>query len=128
MLAALVLAVASNRLTQKRWKPETVTSSNGAALMQQAAPLIELYGDDQKAAGLAAAKSIERQAHSPGESGDQSNAVNPSAQPHLQAGPNSSVAKVRAKTEAADSPDGESAQRAQMTEAAVTLIDRHHDF
>jgi inorganic phosphate transporter, PiT family len=67
-----------------------------SALMQQAAPLIELYGDDQKAAGLAAAKSIERQAHSPGESGDQSNAVNPSAQPHLQAGPNSSVAKVRA--------------------------------
>ena len=38
------------------------------------------------------------------------------------------VAKVRAKTEAADSPDGETAQRAQMTEAAATLIDRHHDF
>jgi inorganic phosphate transporter, PiT family len=67
-----------------------------SALMQQAAPLIERYGDDQKASGLAAAQSIEQQANSAGQSGDQSNAVNPSAQPHLQPGPNSPAAKVRA--------------------------------
>jgi PiT family inorganic phosphate transporter len=35
-----------------------------SSVMQQAAPLIERYGDDQKAAGLAAAKSIEQQADS----------------------------------------------------------------
>jgi inorganic phosphate transporter, PiT family len=58
-----------------------------ASLMQQATPLIQRYGDDQKAAALAAAESIERQ----------SSPAQPSAGDHqLQVGPNSAVAKIRA--------------------------------
>lgn len=38
------------------------------------------------------------------------------------------VAKVRAKTEAANSPTEENARAAEMTEAAAALIDHHHDF
>jgi inorganic phosphate transporter, PiT family len=67
-----------------------------SSLMQQAAPLIERYGDDQKASGLAAARSIEQQAVSAGKSGAQSNATDPSAQPRLQPGPNSAAARIRA--------------------------------
>jgi inorganic phosphate transporter, PiT family len=63
-----------------------------SSLMQQATPLVERYGDDQKASGLAAAKSIEQQANSAGGSAGQPNA----AQPHLQPGPNSAAAKIRA--------------------------------
>jgi inorganic phosphate transporter, PiT family len=59
-----------------------------SSVMQQAAPLIERYGDDQKASGLAAAKSIEQQAGSV-QGAD-------AAQPRLQAGPNSPAAKIRA--------------------------------
>jgi inorganic phosphate transporter, PiT family len=63
-----------------------------SSLMQQAAPLIERYGDDQKASRLAAAKSIEQQAKSAVGSAGQPNA----AQPHLQPGPNAPAAKSRA--------------------------------
>jgi PiT family inorganic phosphate transporter len=73
-----------------------------SSLMQQTTPLIERYGDDQKAAALAAAKSIELQASS-AEGGGQPNAVQPDAaaqpnapQPRLQPGPNSLTAKIRA--------------------------------
>ena len=72
-----------------------------SAVMQQAAPLIERYGDDQKASGLAAAKSIGQQASSA--QGDdapptvaQPHAPPAVAQPPLQAGPNSPTAKIRA--------------------------------
>jgi PiT family inorganic phosphate transporter len=61
-----------------------------SALMQQAAPLIERYGDDQKAAGLEAAKSFEAQASST--AGSEPNAP----QPRLQPGPNSPAAQIRA--------------------------------
>jgi PiT family inorganic phosphate transporter len=63
-----------------------------SSLMQQAAPLIERYGDDQKTSGLAAAKSIESQA-----SAMQGSATQPGeTQPRLQRGPNSPGAKIRA--------------------------------
>jgi inorganic phosphate transporter, PiT family len=61
-----------------------------SALMQQATPLIERYGDDQKAAGLEAAKSFEAQASST--AGSEPNAP----QPRLQPGPNSPAAQIRA--------------------------------
>lgn len=61
-----------------------------AARMQQAAPLIERYGDDQKEAGVAAARAIEQQADSA------SGAAEPTARHPLQAGPNSQEAKIRA--------------------------------
>ena len=58
-----------------------------ASFMQQAVPMIERYGDDQKAIALAAAESIERQ----------SNSVQPGTGPRqLQVGPTSETAKVRA--------------------------------
>ncbi len=63
-----------------------------SSLMQQAAPLIQRYGDDQKAAALAAAKSIEGQASAAVGSVGQPNAP----QPPLQPGPNSPAAKIRA--------------------------------
>lgn len=59
-------------------------------VMQQTMPLIERYGDDQKAASLAAAKSIEA-------SGAEGGEGEPNApQPRLQPGPNSPSAKIRA--------------------------------
>jgi PiT family inorganic phosphate transporter len=59
--------------------------------MQQAVPLIERYGDDQKQAGLSAARSIEQQANSP-----PGGAAEPTTQHRLQPGPNSEAAKIRA--------------------------------
>jgi PiT family inorganic phosphate transporter len=65
-----------------------------SSVMQQAAPLIERYGDHQKASGLAAAKSIEQQASS---ARDDSHVSQPdAAQPRLQTGRNSPPAKIRA--------------------------------
>ena len=67
-----------------------------SSLMQQATPLIQRYGDDQKDSGLAAAKSIEVQANA-AEGAAQPNPAQPNApQPHLQPGPNSPAAKIRA--------------------------------
>jgi inorganic phosphate transporter, PiT family len=63
-----------------------------SSLMQQATPLIQRYGDDQKASGLAAAKSIEGQANAAEGSASQPNGP----QPRLQPGPNSPAAKIRA--------------------------------
>jgi inorganic phosphate transporter, PiT family len=68
-----------------------------SSLMQQAAPLIQTYGDDQKAAGLAAAKSIEQQATSAEGDAGRPNAAQPNGpQPRLQPGPNSPSAQIRA--------------------------------
>jgi inorganic phosphate transporter, PiT family len=68
-----------------------------SSVMQQAAPLIERYGDDQKASGLAAAKSIEQQASSAARDDPQQHAAQPdAAQPRVQAGRNSPSAKIRA--------------------------------
>jgi PiT family inorganic phosphate transporter len=60
--------------------------------MQQAVPLIERYGDDQKLAGLSAAQAIVQQAKSPPAGA----AAEPSTRHRLQAGPNSEEAKIRA--------------------------------
>jgi inorganic phosphate transporter, PiT family len=57
-----------------------------SSLMQQAIPLIQGYGDDQKDSALAAAKSIEHDAGSEGSA----------AQPRPQPGRNSPAAKIRA--------------------------------
>ena len=58
-----------------------------SSLMQQTAPLIQRYGDDQKTAALAAVESIERQ----------SGSAQPSAGEHrLRVGPDSAAAKIRA--------------------------------
>jgi PiT family inorganic phosphate transporter len=77
-----------------------------SSIMQQTMPLIERYGDDQKAAALAAAKSIEQQASSAEASATESGTPQPKAnepnaepnapQPRLQPGPNSPSAKIRA--------------------------------
>lgn len=72
-----------------------------SSLMQQATPLIQRYGDDQKASGLAAAKSIELQENAAEgaaqEGAGQPNAAQPNAaQPRLLPGPNSPAAKIRA--------------------------------
>jgi inorganic phosphate transporter, PiT family len=66
-----------------------------SSVMQQAVPLVERYGDDQKAAALAAAKSIEVQAGSA--AGNTGQAAEPSsARPRLRAGPDAPTAKIRA--------------------------------
>jgi PiT family inorganic phosphate transporter len=78
-----------------------------SSVMQQTMPLIERYGDDQKAAALAAAKSIEQEASSAEpsattESGarrpnaNEPNAAPNAPKPRLQLGPNSPAAKIRA--------------------------------
>jgi inorganic phosphate transporter, PiT family len=68
-----------------------------SSLMQQAAPLIQRYGDDQKYSGLAAARSIEVQAGSAEAGSAEAGAAQPNApQPHLQPGPNSPAARIRA--------------------------------
>jgi PiT family inorganic phosphate transporter len=63
-----------------------------SSFMQQAVPLMQRYGDDQKAAALAAAESIEHQSGSA-----QADSAQPGAGPQrLQVGPNSETAKLRA--------------------------------
>jgi len=69
-----------------------------AALMQRSQPLIEKYGDDEKASALTAAKAIQSQAQQGsrgGEASAKSNADPTSSQPKLEVGPKSPDAKTR---------------------------------
>ncbi len=68
-----------------------------ASTMQQARPLIESFGDDRKAAALAAIQSIEARAHSqnPTEGNSKPETGPASPKPKLEAGPQSEGAQTR---------------------------------
>jgi PiT family inorganic phosphate transporter len=78
--------------------PEGKTSlQDMASIMQQAQPLIEMYGDDRKAAALTAVGSIESRAHSDHGNAGQSKAESDSTTQtqKLEAGPRSASAQTR---------------------------------
>jgi PiT family inorganic phosphate transporter len=71
--------------------------SQMSAIVQQAEPIIQAFGDDRRASALAAVKSIENQAQATSSSAsDAKSDADPKLRPKLQAGPQSAMAQARA--------------------------------